>query len=263
MAIKLSEYKAYFRTLSQYHKEIGHSETEQHFYCMELEEVLMAARGGINPISCILESYDASFEDSNSDNVMKKRNGAFIIMGKVSDISNFEEITEVREKCEAIGDDFIKMMYRHKVSKQVALLRYFDFPNVESQFVDVKPMNETGMRFSFSILSQEGNEIDTTKWNSLDSVIVVNADNLVHLNGQVLPRTVRKNVLLTLPGGEDPFIYETLSREEPYDIEITDENGYILGIPGQVDARIVLSDTGFYEIHLVTGIPLIVKLSYK
>jgi hypothetical protein len=264
MAIKLSEYEAYFRLLSENHVELRHSLTNKHFYRMELEEILVGTRGGINSISCILESYDFGYEDAKSDNVQKKRNGSFIIMGKVKDIGNFAEITQMREKCEQIGDDFIKIMYRHKVSKLVPLMRYFDMNSVSAQFADNIALKEYGMRFSFSLQSADGNEVTVNRWANLNSILIVNDDGIVQMDGRFITRVVRKAVNLTLEGGEDPYIYNTASQEKPYDIEITDENGYIIGIPSQLDVQIMLNEgTGFYEIWITGSLPGVVELSYK
>jgi hypothetical protein len=262
MGIKQSEYEAYFRMLSENHVDIKHTNSDKHFYRMELDEVLLGTRGGVNSISCVLESYDFNLSDSNSDNVLKKRSGAFMIVGKVSDIGNFTAIAAMRDKCEQIGDDFIKMMYRHKVSKLVPLMRYFDLNTVEAVFVDVKATKEYGMRFSFALESKEGNEIIANKWIDLNKIIIINNDGLVQMDGAFLPGSSRKTgEINNVPGVE--YTFNTQSQVEPYDIEISDGNGYVLGIPDQADVQIIHNGiTGFYEIKITSDFTDL-KLSYK
>lgn len=252
MAISLTEYGDYFKMLCKNHKSINHSDTDEHFYRMELEDILLETRGGVNPISCILESYDFGFYDATSDNVQKKRNGAFVIMGHVDDVNNYDEIASVRDECERIGCDFTKIMFQHKASKAVPVMRYFDMNTVEAQFVDVRAMNEFGIRFTFAVNSPEGNTVDADRWNDLNSIVIINDYGVVQLDGTLLKPEDRMKYKININGAE-PYRHHTNSKQEPTGFQVTNKNRFVLDMPTQVDVRSFI-ENGYYIIEVTSNI---------
>ena len=104
---KFSDLVIYFETLASEHKEIQHLPEKKHFYRFELDEVLSGINN-INYPALILEGYSISFKDNKSDNVLKTREGAFMLIDYVNDIGDYNKIHEVWDKLESIGDDILR-----------------------------------------------------------------------------------------------------------------------------------------------------------
>ncbi len=164
MAAKFSDLVEYFRSLAEKHIDIRHSATAKHFYRFELDEVITGMCSNIKYPAFILEAYDFSYRESNSDNIRKKRTGAFIIMDRVKDQKNFDEIHEVWEKCEEIGNDIVIKMRDDKESGLYPVLRDFNIGEVEGIPFPVISLGQYGVRFSFGMESGISNEVDVTKW---------------------------------------------------------------------------------------------------
>ncbi len=83
--MNFSDLIAYFESLARRHADIRHSEHEKHFFRFEVDEVL----AGINRTDVaypmlVLEGYNFDFTDKQSDNLIKNRSGAFILLGMVT-----------------------------------------------------------------------------------------------------------------------------------------------------------------------------------
>lgn len=164
MAAKFADLVTYFEKLATEHIEIGHTSTKKHFFRFELDEVLAGLTSKLNYPALILEAYDFDFADSRSDNVMKQRNGAFILIDKVSDTGDFAKIHEVWDKMEEIGDDILIRMRRDKAARTEPVLRDFDIAQSSGMPLDVKTLGHYGIRFTFSLRCAVNNEVDPEKW---------------------------------------------------------------------------------------------------
>jgi hypothetical protein len=164
MAAKFADVVAYFKKIATEHIEIKHTESKKHFYRFELDEVISALCSKINYPALILESYDFNYSDSHSDNIMKKRSGAFILIDKVRDSGNYEEIHTVWDKLEGIGEDILIRIRADKAAKTEAAARDFDIGESEGIPFNVKELGQYGVRFTFVLKSPVNSEIDTTKW---------------------------------------------------------------------------------------------------
>jgi len=132
---------------------------------MEVDEVL----GGINRTDVkypflILEGYSYDFTDSKSDNLLKNRRGAFILMDHVSDSSDYETIQQVWENMEEIGDELLIRMKADKRNPLAPAVRDFDFSSVEAMLIANDLGGNYGIRYSYVITSPRTNEIDPGKW---------------------------------------------------------------------------------------------------
>jgi hypothetical protein len=165
MAAKFSQLVNYFENLARNHKDIGHSNSEKHFFRMEVDEVL----GGINRTEVrhpflILEGYGYDFTDDKSDNLLKNRRGAFMLIDHVSDLSDFEAIQDVWEKMEEIGDELLVKIKADKRNPLAPAIRDFDFSSVEASLLANESDGNFGIRFTYVLTSPCSNEVNPDKW---------------------------------------------------------------------------------------------------
>jgi hypothetical protein len=164
MAAKFSDLVTYFRTLAEKHVDIKHTATAKHFYRFELDEVLTGMCGNIKYPALILEAYDFNYSENGSDNIRKKRSGAFIIIDKVSDMKDFDKIHALWDKCEEIGDDILIKMRDDKESGLYPILREFNINECNGIPLSVAQLGQHGMRFSFNLGSAVSNVVNQSKW---------------------------------------------------------------------------------------------------
>lgn len=164
MAAKFSDLVAYLKSIAEKHVEIRHSAASKHFYRFELDEVLTGMCGNMNYPALILEAYDFDYRESNSDNIRKKRSGAFIILGKVKDLKDFDRIHELWDQCEEIGNDILLKMKEDKESGLVPVLRDFDISECSGSPLSITELGQHGMRFSFSFESAVNGIVNQSKW---------------------------------------------------------------------------------------------------
>ena len=162
MSAKFSDIITYFRKLASEHISIQHSDVEKHFYRFELEEVLSSLKK-INYPALILEGYRYRLTDDKSDNPMKNRSGAFIILGHLKDIGDYDAMHELWDSQEEICDDIVA---RIKADKRIeAAVRDFDLNSVEVTLIANENDRNYGIRCTFTISSPMPMDVDPTKWN--------------------------------------------------------------------------------------------------
>ncbi len=154
----------YFKSLAEKHVSIRHSALAKHFYRFELDEVITGMCSSIKYPAMILEGYDFNYIESASDNILKRRSGAFIIIDHARDTKNFDEIHEIWERCEEIGNDILIKMRTDKESGLYPVLRDFNINESEGVPFPVISLGQFGVRFSFNMTSVVNNEVDESKW---------------------------------------------------------------------------------------------------
>jgi hypothetical protein len=164
MAAEFADLVSYFEKLAREHTEIGHSATEKHFYRFEVEELLIGMATKIKYPALVLEGYDFLYQDSGSDNVIKKRNGAFMLLTHVKDPLDFNEIAQAIDRLEMIGDDILVRMKADKADRKVPVLRGFNIFESDGLMLRVAQTGQYGLRFSFSLSSAVNNNVDSTRW---------------------------------------------------------------------------------------------------
>jgi hypothetical protein len=164
MAAKFSDLVKYFEELASKHIEIKHTAKEKHFYRFELDEVITGLCSNIKYPALILESYDFNYSESGSDNIRKKRSGAFILLDRVSDMKDFNRIHEVWDAMELIGDDILVKMKADKESRLVPVLRDFNINECDGILLTVPQLGQHGVRFTFNLTSPVNNKVDETRW---------------------------------------------------------------------------------------------------
>lgn len=168
---KFSDLITYFENIARAHVDILHTDSEKHFFRMEIDEVLAGInRSDVNYPMLILEGYSFDFTDNRSDNLLKNRQGAFILLGHVADISDYNAIHETWDKMEEIGTDILIKIRADKRESSVPVVRDFNFDNVSASLLMNEIGNGVGIRFRYTITSPTDTDINTNKWMEEGSV---------------------------------------------------------------------------------------------
>ena len=154
---RFADLVSYFQTLASQHILI------KNFYRFELDEVLTDLRDIQTPC-LIMEGYKFSFVDNKSDNILKTRGGAFILLDHVKDIGDFNAIHTVWDNLEEIGDD---VLARIRSDRHVSYSPVQNFPieTVEAQLISTDLGNFYGIRFTFDIVCKFNPEVNPFRWN--------------------------------------------------------------------------------------------------
>lgn len=154
---------AYFRQLATEHKSIAHSETEKHFFRYELDEVLTGLPRGMNYPAMVLEGYRFSLLDNKSDNVIKRRDGAFMLLDHIPDTGDYDNIHRVWGDLEEIGDDIIARIRQDKRNPD-SPVRDFNPSSVEAALLSTEFGNLYGIRFTFTMDATFATDVNEDKW---------------------------------------------------------------------------------------------------
>lgn len=164
MNARFSEIITYFRTLAAQHIAIGHSYSEKHFYRLELEEVLGSLKN-INYPALILEGYRYSLNDQKSDNVMKERTGAFVLIDHLHDRGDFDQMHTIWDNMEAICDDIIARIKADKRNTACKAVRNFDLNSIQVALIANETDRNYGIRCTYTISSTLATDVDPDMWN--------------------------------------------------------------------------------------------------
>lgn len=162
--VKFSDLIAYFEYLAKKHTGIKHSDAEKHFYRFELDDIFTDLGKNVKFKALVLEGYDFDFTDNNSDNLLKGRNGAFMIIDYEGDENSLDKINNIYDECEEIGDEIVVRILNDKKNRNVPVVRDFNMNSVKGNMIANASKGYYGMRYSFSLVSPRTNEIDKTKW---------------------------------------------------------------------------------------------------
>jgi len=170
MKNNFSELIEYFETISRTHVEIQHTDNEKHFFRFELDEVLNGIqRSDVAYPMLILESYAYDFTDNQSDNILKNRSGAFILLDHCPDISDYDKIHEIWDNLEQIADDILIKIKTDKQNSNIPFIRGFAFSTVDAKLIANEIGNSIGIRFTFTISSPVPSDVQQNRWLSLPS----------------------------------------------------------------------------------------------
>lgn len=153
---KFSALVDYFSTLADKHTQI------RDFYRFELDEVLAGLRDIQTPC-LILEGYKFSLVDNKSDNILKNRSGAFILLSNVEDIGSSSHVHAAWDYLEEIGDDVLARIKSDKRNPDFPV-RDFNFESVEGSLLYTEFGNYVGIRFTFDISSKFTQDVNPLKW---------------------------------------------------------------------------------------------------
>jgi hypothetical protein len=163
---KFSDLITYFENLARKHKSILHTDADKHFFRMEIDEVL----AGINRTDVaypmlILEGYGFGFTDNRSDNLLKNRQGAFILLDHLSDTSDHDLIHQKWDELEEIATDVIVKIKSDKRNPLTPVVRNFDYDNINASLLLNEIGNDVGIRVTYTITSPVETEVNPNKWN--------------------------------------------------------------------------------------------------
>ncbi len=165
---KFSAVIAYFEQLATDHVQIQHSPTSKHFARLELDEVVTGIQSRIKFPLLVLEGYSFSLRDPKSDNVMKQRSGAFMLLTHVKDKGDYNLIHETWDFLEEIGDDIIARMKQDK-RNPASPIRNFNFDSVEGSLISFDANMLYGIRYTYDIETSFPAMVDPDKWLSPDN----------------------------------------------------------------------------------------------
>ncbi len=132
---------------------------------MEVDEVLAGInRTDVKYPFLVLEGYSYEFTDNKSDNLLKNRRGAFILVDHVPDNSDYDAIQKAWDNMEEIGDEILRKILADKRNPLFPVVRDFEISGVETQLLASDVNNDYGVRFSYTITSAFIKEPNLEKW---------------------------------------------------------------------------------------------------
>lgn len=163
-----SDLITYFENIARNHVLIQHTDAEKHFFRMELDELL----GGFNIPSArfpflVLEGYAYDYTDNRSDNVLKKREGAFVLMDYVKDVTDYDAVHVVWDKMEKIADDILARIRADKRNPKTPVIRDFNLENVQVSLILNEINNSAGLRVKYTLTSPSPVEVIPENWLDL------------------------------------------------------------------------------------------------
>ena len=164
MRASFSDIISYFKKLATEHIQIGHTDDEKHFYRFEIEEVLSGLKN-VNYPALVLEGYSYSLRDNRSDNTIKEREGAFMLLEHMSDPDDIDKMHEIWDRQEGICDDIIARIKADKRKPNCLAVRDFDLNSVKVLLIANKFDNTYGIRCHYTISSPLPMDFDPDKWN--------------------------------------------------------------------------------------------------
>jgi len=165
MSNNFSQLITYFENIARSHVEILHTESEKHFFRFELDEVLNGIqRSDVAYPMLVLEGYSYDYTDNKSDNIIKNRSGAFMLLDHCPDISDYQKVHETWDKLEAIGDDILIKMKLDKRNPLTPVIRGFEYSGIESKLIANEMGNSIGIRITFTISAPVPSDINPNRW---------------------------------------------------------------------------------------------------
>lgn len=140
----------YFELLATEHQGIRHNPFEKHFARLDIHEVLTAIPASLHYPALILEGYTYGFNDNRSDNPIKRRSGAFMILDYINDANDFDRIHDAWSRMETIGDDIVCRIRADKRNPE-SPVRDFNLTSVETRLLAVEFTNLYGLHFTYEI----------------------------------------------------------------------------------------------------------------
>jgi hypothetical protein len=149
---------SYLEMLAVQHKDLHHSEKEEHYFRGELEDFYLGFRDRVNYPSMVSESFENNYYKENGD-AKKGREHSFIIVKDYAEKNDYKAIDEATSICEEIGEEIIRKI----------LLDFEDIGYVLDYgggiLIENKEKKYVGMRFTMTFENCFNEEIDKNKWN--------------------------------------------------------------------------------------------------
>lgn len=167
MSVDYKELETYFKALAENHVYIKHTDTEKHFYRIDVEEYLTTEPEVVYPYLS-LERAEFNLSAQNNDNISNNRTVAFML------VNNFEEgdynsVNEIYSETEQVAIDIINRIIKDvEEINHKSLLRDVQVSGISLQHLPMHPINNTcGVRVILPIQSEYTKTVDADKWNDL------------------------------------------------------------------------------------------------
>lgn len=109
---------------------VGHTDTEKHIFRKGVIEFLEGLSDDVNYPAILIERADFNYTDSLSDNIMKTREMAIMVVDHAPDPSDTGDIENRQESCEIIADKILNRMQEAKHYERNEAMQAFSFNNV-------------------------------------------------------------------------------------------------------------------------------------
>jgi len=162
----------YFKTLSEQHKLIRHSETDKRFYIIsgvnQLEELLSNPKTRY-PVVLVNDDDSGRLMDNQGDSVWDKRPYSFYVFDNFKNIMDIKERNQKKSICRSIGFDMISKMMLDKKNEMKGLvkgtgLRNLDISSITYFMVGPLLDNLIGMEFFFAIDEKPNLKFNPEQW---------------------------------------------------------------------------------------------------
>ena len=168
--IDFESYVDYFKGLAEKHSDINPSPDYKAFFRLNIDELLTGLRSDIDPNSfvMVLESYEHSPIDNLSENHLSNFTGAFMIIKKNEEISDFDNQDVIITECEKICVEIQRRIYDESINDYAN--RFFtDINPSDFTFNKVGPLYNSwfGFRCQFNFTSTYSIKVDAGKWTDL------------------------------------------------------------------------------------------------
>lgn len=157
------EYKNYFKTAAENHKDILHVDgTSEHFIKINVEEVISGLKSKLLFPLVAIEMPEIATDDQLSDNVRDIFEGAVIIL-KPASLTKYDEQFDTINACFELCKHFRSKMVN---DRRKNILKHLDVNSF--RFVEVGPVynNLFGCRLEFRLNEPANTYLDESKWNN-------------------------------------------------------------------------------------------------
>ena len=167
----IPDYVSYFETLARQHKEVLHSESQKHFFVMDINNVLGAmADSSICYPAIILNSLSSRLVGSNLDNANEHFSGGFMVIHHSHDVDDYNSMVDALAISHRIGMDFLQRIHNDILScKPIAekALPSWNIFNVSSKMWGPVFDNDFGFSFEFPVIRPIDTAFKPENWNLL------------------------------------------------------------------------------------------------
>lgn len=177
-----AEYFTLLRTIATDNKQILHTASSKHFvrafisaspfYNLELSEFMASLRNQLKYPAMIAQSFVSDFQDSKSDNILRRKEGAFIILCEYDQKHDFDDLELKLKTSEDIANDclaYLKKWFRQRTLDTTLNNKlYLDWNQVGEDPVHLPTHRLVGTRVDFVWTEPAEHRLayDAAKWNN-------------------------------------------------------------------------------------------------
>lgn len=168
MDVDYKQIEDYFALLAKNHVYINHSDTEKHFYRIDVEEYLTKIDSVKYPFLS-LERAEFNLSAPNNDNISQNRTISFMVVNKFS-LGDYNRVNEIYTETEQVAEDIINRIISDVENlEHKALLRDLQPGTIALQHLPMHPVElYCGVRVTLTLQSRYEKQVDNTKWKDLN-----------------------------------------------------------------------------------------------